>query len=316
MAQQTETDLPKMIHDLQKEREALIAELHQQHAKIQELEKSMTMPQVGLSPIKKKPMTERGIDTTVKLNEIEEVGDNRVALFHDPAGNTTLIKEVGTVPIPTGTVITGLQTQIQQMLPQYDLARLQPADLHMKVKVDEHGFANSMLVQKAVYAWCSLFGVTDDIDRPTVISAVCWFFATNSTSPLVPGELELSVMLGDTLRIRPLSQIRHITTQITAESSMRRIMRGFADFTRSMLERNPTLVPKIHRKLLLAERFRTVAYDFADGCRNPPLTSAENVIFQRVKAYLLSGKELLEQKTEVPIVQAPGLETIKSDIKE
>lgn len=253
------------------------------------------------SPIKTPQF--RGQPVRGALNAtIANIPIHRLPITTDVAGDTTMFKAVGSQPL-VGAETAKVIAAGTKVLQDYALHKITPSELTGVVRIDEHGLVEDERALKAAFAICELFGATIPAERSRVTSAVCWFFAQNSTSWLVPRELSVAVVLGERAESRTLGQIRDILFSVTGESSMRRIMRAFADFTRSVIALNTSLIPKAYARLNLPEQMRSIAFDFSEFCRNPPLNRNEMLVAQRVKRFLLS-KLVKERELKVEEVTA------------
>lgn len=120
----------------------------------------------------------------------------------------------------------------------------------------------------ALEQWADDLGVDSD----QLIDKVCLFYSIHGTSPyldashyiiLTSGEMQIYVTHGE------------ISQRLLSDSNltMRSIMRSFADRTRTLLTRNAHIRP-IFSRIMVGTRVRIprhLAFDFADGCVNPPL---------------------------------------------
>jgi len=66
---------------------------------------------------------------------------------------------------------------------------------------------------------------------------------------------------------------------------LRRIMRAFADLARAVLSANPQLCSKLFKRMRLPDTARIIAFDFADGCSDPPLSIYQLEILREMRRY-------------------------------
>jgi hypothetical protein len=254
---------------------------------------------VGRHPDLEKTRTEvLPLNTTVTNSNLDVQG---VELHHDVAGNTQVVKVIGQ-PI---LLAPNQQRQVREVATSIHancrLEVLQPVALRTNVAWERHGVIASSLVPIVIHSWLELFQCKQPEDVNRVVSAVCWFFANNSTSWRVPGDLTLTVMVDEGVPRRvTLAQIRQITYSVCQESSMRRVMRAFADFTRATLQCNTDLWPDVMKTLSLPEVARIIAFDYADYCQNPPLSTKENELVQKIKRFVLNQHRSYESQLPEP----------------
>jgi hypothetical protein len=143
------------------------------------------------------------------------------------------------------------------------------------------------LVSPLNRAWCELFGAENRDDRSRVVSAICAYFAVNSTTPRVLAKERLSVVIGGVLVDVNVEDIQRLIYQITKEVELRRVFRAYADFTRAVLVQNPVLRPHLFTKFNLPDNFRHIAFDCSEYCESPPLSQVELDVLRRCRAVVL-----------------------------
>jgi hypothetical protein len=143
------------------------------------------------------------------------------------------------------------------------------------------------LVPKLNMAWAALFGATDRVSVSKVVSAICVYFAVNSTSSRIPPKEKISVLVAGAKVSVHVSRLVEVAFSVTGEREIRRVMRAYADFTRECLRQNPTVRTKMSQEFRIPQNFINVAFDFSDYCQNPPLSSIEDNLLSRAREKLI-----------------------------
>jgi len=161
------------------------------------------------------------------------------------------------------------------------------------VEIEGVAFTSPSVMDKAFIsplnqALCQIFEAKTKADRSRVLSAFVIYFAVNSTTPRLLAKEKITVSYGKDVVEVPLDQLQRLVHTVTGETELRRVLRAYADFTRDVLARNPTIRTHLYMKFNLSENFRQIAFDFAEYCENPPLSAPELEMLSQCKAKVLA----------------------------
>jgi len=124
------------------------------------------------------------------------------------------------------------------------------------------------------------------------VSTVVWFYANNGASSQIPRELVVVPGNGPGRPALTHGSVEQLLAQVSPMLTIRRMMRAYADFARSLLLANPNYMTKMFRKYNMPEYLRHVAFDFAEFCRSPPLSSLERSHTSFARSQILRGQRL------------------------
>lgn len=137
-------------------------------------------------------------------------------------------------------------------------------------------------IERAVQELANQAKVPED----TLIDRFCLFFALHGTSSVLNPSIGFKI--GD--NYIPIGEVISVLRSAAPQFTLRQIMRYYADRTRSVLTRNLAFVPIFCVKYNYPDR--TTGYDFADGCKNPPLDQHKSLLLNRCRLASLSINEV------------------------
>jgi len=130
------------------------------------------------------------------------------------------------------------------------------------------------------------------MSRDEILSRICWFYANNGASEQISSDIVILKSKAPNQRAMTVGQLSLIMTAVDASLTIRRVLRSYADFTRSLLLSNPNLMTKMYRRHNMPEHLRHVAFDYAEFCSDPPLTPLERRQVQEARSLILTGQRL------------------------
>lgn len=144
-------------------------------------------------------------------------------------------------------------------------------------------------------AWNALFGGKTPGDLSRVLTTICLYFATNSTSPRIPPKEKISIVIGGRRVSVYVDRIVNTAYDITGERDVRRVMRAYADFTRDCLRKNAWVRTKMFQEFNLPQNHRSIAFDYSDYCLHPPLSPVEESVLSAARARVLERTSVSDQ---------------------
>lgn len=161
--------------------------------------------------------------------------------------------------------------------------------LEGEVSMTDPAVMDPQLVPELNRAWSALFGANNKHSMSRVISAICLYFAVNSTSSRIPPKESITLMVAGRKVSVSLERIMQTAYEVTGTREARAIMRRYAGLTRSVLKANKHVRTKMFTRFRFPHNLRHIAFDYADYCDDPPLTSLEEEFLAMARAQLIKG---------------------------
>jgi hypothetical protein len=168
--------------------------------------------------------------------------------------------------------------------PVFDYASILPdytdRELIIHSEQDTHGIATDYELYLFVDAINKSFGFDKNLYRaflPNLLS----FYVRNGASQ------QINPTYGFYFQGKKYKHKDILGAATRAGLPLRALLRRYADLARAILLNNPLLRSKAFQRLSLSDSYRSIAFDFADGCNSPPLSPLELNIVARLRSVIV-----------------------------
>jgi hypothetical protein len=248
---------------------------------------------------------------TEKQEEKEQEVDEGLFFTSSSSSDPTQREERRRPPTPTH---TGVHCSSATLVSQFV-----PSTIRSEVEAQEHStLAVDTLLGPMSYIDLTLnirqdtHGIATDTELTRFNDELKFTFSMSieQLRGLLPQLLAFYIVNGASQQINPdygffvnSTKYRHrdvLGAATRAGVTLRAVLRRYADLARAILIANPNLQSKAFQKLSISESYRTVAFDFADGCRDPPLSPLEADVVRRIRHAIIPRSQYLSSQPSTP----------------